>query len=372
MDEHGVHGKEIVLTVLDRTVEKGPLMNVGEDSSASVKQPRNKQYFSRSGNVFYGTTLRWVLFDGSIPKGAVSIWNDYTNRQDYTCMERGCGAGYYHPSYGPYCYYPESNREHGTSVFWLLVNEYNFESLTWKPGSNGYVPHNSINTCPGVDVYVGKNHYGLGKVVTKHSAFFLGHDGKEYWYKNYDVLTINKDYLSQKISNVKYIIEQGTYSNQQLTLFFTKVTNNHCASVKKSTTLSKTVSFEHNWEFDITLSTSVSTTATLGIPEVIGMSWGGSSEKSYSWTNGFTQTETNTYSETVEVEVPPNHSCEVAMEGIKMTAKIPFTATVTHHYNNGEKKSATTRGVSDNVVLAQVHTVVKRCEPIESAVPCQS
>uniref|UniRef100_R4G9T3 Uncharacterized protein n=1 Tax=Anolis carolinensis TaxID=28377 RepID=R4G9T3_ANOCA len=370
MDDHCISGKEsVLLTSLEKTVEKGPLVTVvqNEDRNAAVNQTRNNRR-----DIFYETNLKWVWFYQSAPSGAVSFWNSYANRWEYPCWEGGCGAGYYSPTRGPYCYYAESNREHSTTSFKVLVNEHDFESLKWQSDSNGNVPRNSIDTCPGAKVYVGKNQYGLGKVVVKHRSFFIGRNGKEYWYKKYDVLTIYKDYQSQQINNVKYMKEQGIYSNNALTLLTTKVINNNCDSAKKITTLSKTVSFEHRWEVGVALSQSVSSTITLGIPEVIGTSWGFSSEKTYNWNKGFTQTETVTFTETVEIDIPPNQSCEVTMEGITMKARIPFTARATRYYYNGESRSATVQGVSNSDVVAQVHTEIKRCQPIPDAEPCLS
>ncbi|XP_060636653.2 natterin-1-like [Anolis sagrei] len=323
---------------------------------------------------FHGTTVKWVQFEGSVPSGAVSFWNSYhhSRRWEYPCRVSNCAAGYYSPSRGPFCYYPYGDRERGISPFWVLVNEYDFESLKWEWDSYGGVPRNSISTCPGVELYVGRNRYGLGKVDPANTAFFLGYAGKEYWYKEYEVLTINKDYRSQEITNVRYKKEQGTYSSHDITLLTTKVNNHHCKSVQKTTALSKTVSFEHRWDIGISLSETVSCSITVGIPKVIGTSWGFSSEKTYSWNKGFTQSESVTYTETVEVNIPPNHSCEVAMEGTIMKANIPFTASVTRYYHNGERRSATVSGVSKNVVVAQVHTEIKRCQPIPDAEPCLS
>ncbi|XP_003224545.2 natterin-4 [Anolis carolinensis] len=323
---------------------------------------------------FHGTNVKWVEFEGSLPNGAVSFWNTYhhSERWEYPCRVSNCAAGYYSPSRGPYCYYPYADREQGVSPFWVLVNEYDFESLKWEWDSYGGIPQNSISTCPGVELYVGKNKFGLGKVDVKNTAFFLGYAGREYWYKEYYVLTINKDYLSQEITNVRYMKERGRYRSHHLTLLSTKLNNRNCYSVKKTTTLKKRVSFEHRWDVGIALSESVSGSITVGIPQVIGTSWGFSSEKTYSWNKGFTKTESEEYSEAVEVNIPPNHSCEVTMEGTAMKAEIPFTARVTRYYRNGERRSATVPGVNHNVVVAQVHTESKRCQPIPDAEPCLS
>lgn len=159
-----------------------------------MKEGAEEQPSSRSLDVFYGTTMRWAWFPGYAPSGAVSYWNSHANRYEYPCVVSDCSAGYYSSSRGPYCYYTGGNKEYSTSQFQILVNDHYFESLSWRPGSWGNVPSNSINTCSGIRVYVGKNQFGLGKVVSKHQAFFIGQNGKENWYKYYDVLTINKDY----------------------------------------------------------------------------------------------------------------------------------------------------------------------------------
>ncbi|XP_042337808.1 natterin-4-like, partial [Plectropomus leopardus] len=110
------------------------------------------------------TNLEWQTFDGSIPNGAVSIHNGYVGRTDYVA-KYGSSAGFYNPDKGPYCLYPDGKKEHRGSPFEILVNRDNFEFLEWKEDSYGSVPQNSVRISPGIDVYVGKNKYGLGKVA---------------------------------------------------------------------------------------------------------------------------------------------------------------------------------------------------------------
>ncbi|TDH13187.1 hypothetical protein EPR50_G00055350 [Perca flavescens] len=49
--------------------------------------------------------LEWLTWSGSLPNGAVAIYNGYTERTDYVCKYK-CEAGFYNPSLGPYCRYP--------------------------------------------------------------------------------------------------------------------------------------------------------------------------------------------------------------------------------------------------------------------------
>nr|XP_042709187.1 natterin-3-like isoform X1 [Chrysemys picta bellii]XP_042709188.1 natterin-3-like isoform X1 [Chrysemys picta bellii] len=135
--------------------------------------------------------LKWVEWEGSVPRGAVSIWNEEASRTDYVCAEAGCSVGFFNESKGPYCYYSNADQEHRTSNFRMLVNEDNVEVLEWKEGSFGSVPPKSVPSYPGVNVFVGRNRYGLGKVVPRFEAFFLPQNGKEKCYKEYEVLTVN-------------------------------------------------------------------------------------------------------------------------------------------------------------------------------------
>ncbi|KAH0626649.1 hypothetical protein JD844_001740 [Phrynosoma platyrhinos] len=375
VDDPWAIGKEISLTILKQTVKKGPLVTVVPDSDrrAAMNLTENKQPSGRNSDAFYDTNLSWVPFQDIIPSGAVFFWNNYTNRSEYPCKEPGCSAGFYSPSLGPYCFFPYGGKEYKSSQFWLLVNEYNFESFIWEFGRNSNIPPNSVYTCPGTKLYVGRNSYGLGKVDGESKILYIGIDGKEYKYNYKEVLTVKKDYKSQSIKIIQYMQGQGTYGDEPVVLASSQVTNNGCKTMKKSITLSGIILSEHQWDVGISLPQSMSTTLTAGIPEVIGMSWNISSENTFRWSKDSVQIESIKHSETVVVDVPPNHSCEVAMEGIRMRAAIPFTAIVFRNYCEEVPPMyplPTIQGMSHNLVVAQVHTVVKQCQPIPNAGPC--
>ncbi|XP_053120629.1 natterin-3-like [Hemicordylus capensis] len=365
--EQYANGMNVSITVLSRTETKSPLVSLGpskEDGKTLILNRKKRDAFD-------STTLKWVYFQGSIPSGAVSFWNSYAKRIEYPCKVSSCHAGFYNPSRGSACFYPYGDKELQSSYFSLLVNENDLEWLQWQRDSWGDVPSNSVGTCPGGNIYVGRNKYGIGKVDRHNRAFFIGYNGKEWWYKYYDVLIVKKNYRSQKIENVRYKRDQATYSNEDITLVFSKVTNYGCGTVKKSTTLSKAVTFEYRWDISSSVSVSVSTKMTAGIPGVFGAEWSISAEHTFGWSKGSTQSRSTTITETVEVSVPPNQICELSMEGKRMKANIPFTARVTRYYNDGTERSATVQGVSRNVVVAQVHVIVKRCQPILNAPPCR-
>ncbi|XP_070820040.1 natterin-3-like [Chaetodon trifascialis] len=314
--------------------------------------------------------LEWLTWGGSLPNGAVAIYNSYTERTDYVCKYK-CEAGFYNPSLGPYCRYPYGDSEYYAPEFEILANKDNFEFLEWKEGSYGSVPQHSVKTCPGVGIYVGKNKYGLGKVVPQFEAFFLPWEGDEYWYKSYQVLAINRDAYTQHISDVKYAIDEvAIFQYPPETMRISGVTNNECQTVVKTVTISKSTEVETTWNIGRSTMLGITGSITAEIPFIGsgGIELGG--EKTFQFSRGTTLVEELSHSVSVELTVPPNHSCRVRMEGRKVKADIPYTARLSRTYHNGETQWTTILGTYDGVQIGEVRAVVDRCEPVADAQPC--
>uniref|UniRef100_A0A3B1IZF7 Uncharacterized protein n=1 Tax=Astyanax mexicanus TaxID=7994 RepID=A0A3B1IZF7_ASTMX len=315
-------------------------------------------------------SLKWVTWNGSLPNGAVNIYNGYTKRTDYIC-KYNCEAGFYTPSKGPYCYYPYADSEYPASKFEVLVNEDYFEFLEWRSGSYGSVPPNSVRTCSRGDIYVGKNKYGLGKVVPRHEAFFLPWEGKEYWYKKYDVLTINRDTYNQQISHVKYAIDKIVLLNHPPeTIQMAKATNYECSSIEKTVLLEKSSTVEKFWNIGRETRNGTHSIMTGKIPIINPDNVDFTKEQTVSFSKGTTLIETVSHSMSVQVLVPPNYSCAVRMDARRMTADIPFTARLSRTYSNGETHWTTVTGTYDGVKIGEINAVVERCQPIPDAEPC--
>nr|XP_020451000.1 natterin-3-like [Monopterus albus] len=315
--------------------------------------------------------LQWVTWDGALPEGAVAIWNGYTERTDYVCKVN-CEAGFYTPSKGDFCLYPYADREYASSKFEVLVNVDHFEFLEWTEGSYGSAPQYAIKTCPSSDIYVGKNKYGLGKVVTQHEAFFLPWEGKEYWYKKYQVLAINRDSYSQHISHVEYAIDQiKLFHNPPEALKLAKVTNLECRNVEKTVKLEKTSTVEKTW--DIGRETRNGTISTMKgkVPIITpGNVDFTSKEQLVTFSEGTTMVESISHEVSVQLLVPPNHSCAVRMEGRKMKADIPFTGRLSRTNHKGETHWSYITGTYDGVSVGEINAVVERCQPVPDPVPC--
>ncbi|XP_039647058.1 natterin-3-like isoform X1 [Perca fluviatilis] len=321
-----------------------------------------------SSFVFGDSNLKWQTSSGSLPSGAVSIYNGYADRTDYVC-KYGCSSGFYNPNWsGHYCYYPLSGKEHRASSFEFLVNKDNLEFLEWKDGSWGSVPRNAVSTCG--DTYVGKNKYGLGKVSVKHEAFFLPWNGKEHWYKSYQVLTLNKEISSERISNVNYNTNVKVFQHPPETMTKSIISNNECSPVVKRLELSKTYMEEKRWDTSTAITSGVSSSITAKIPFIGSAGIALSVETTKQFSRGTTVVESKTYSVSVEQTVPPNHSCSVSMVGYKYKADIPYTARLSRTYRNGKTTWVYITGTYKGVDVGEVHSVVDRCEPIPNSKPC--
>ncbi|XP_044051116.1 natterin-3-like [Siniperca chuatsi] len=314
--------------------------------------------------------LKWVTWNGSLPNGAVAIFNGYTERTDYVCKVN-CEAGFYTPSKGNFCQYPYADKEYVSSKFEVLVNVDHFEFLQWVEDSYGSVPQYAVKTCPNSDIYVGKNKYGLGKVVTQHKAFFLPWEGDEYWYKWYQVLAINRDSYSQHISHVEYGIDQmELFHHPPEALQLTKVTNLECRTVAKTVRLEKTTTVEKTWDIGRETRNGSVSTMKAKVPILGPGTVDFTKEQTVTFSEGTSMVESISHAVSVQLQVPPNHSCSVRMDGRKMTADIPFTGRLSRTNHNGDTHWTDITGTYDGVSVGELNAVVERCQPVTDAAPC--
>ncbi|XP_070759863.1 natterin-3-like [Enoplosus armatus] len=358
---------------LDPSLEdKVPKITGNGSTTQALPTPEEiENKLNQSSSVsFEETNLQWQTWDGSLPNGAISIYNGYVGRVDYVC-KYGCEAGFYNPDMDPYCHYPYAGKEYEGSPFEILVNKDNFEFMEWKDGSYGSVPPNSVKTCSNRDKYVGKNKYGLGKVQVMHEAFFLPWEGEEYWYKSYQVLTFTKDIYSEKMSDVKYKtdgVEVVKYPPE--TMRKSSITNRQCQPVTGTASLSKTNQVEQRWDTSFSITLGVKSSITAQIPLIGSTGIELSVETTVQFTKGTTYIESTTHSVSVQHVVPPNHSCGVSMVGYKYSADIPYTARLSRTYSNGETTWTSISGTYKSVQIGEVKAEVDPCELLPDPTPC--
>ncbi|XP_014861316.1 PREDICTED: natterin-3-like [Poecilia mexicana] len=310
--------------------------------------------------------LRWEKWNGSLPNGSVSIYNSYADRIDYICKV-GCNSGFYNPRMGPYCHYPNKNKENLSSSFQVLVNEDNFEIVVWKEGSDGSVPKNSIRTCSSEEMYVGKNEYGLGKVDPKDKCFYLPWKGSQYWYRSYEVLT-HMMAEEDLISDVSYFINKAIIIKGLPTTLQSSTTVNHGLSpVIQTVSLTKTTTDERWWDISSSVTVGVTTTISTGIPFIVSGNIEISAETTHTFSGGHTWTEQISHSVTLQLTVPPNHSCTVKMVGYQYKMEIPFTAHLKRTYEDGETRSVIISGTYHGVQVGEIRVEVEPCQPLSNS-----
>ncbi|XP_062294409.1 natterin-3-like [Scomber scombrus] len=234
-------------------------------SSPTLRQKRAASYYNPIPN----SNLRWVYRrSGSrLPAGTVYYGNWYTHRRDYICHCR-CAAGF-HAAGSNTCKYAYGFKEHTCTNFYLLVNKDNFEIFEYKSGSSGSVPKDAIRTCRNVNIFVGKNKYGLGKVDVRNKSFYLPWRGWEYKYRHYDVLVMTRRVKSDRISDVKYNFKAAKKISHPPEVMTKASTSNYqCRTVSKTVHLSKEYSEEKRWDSTTSISVGVTTSFTGKIPFV--------------------------------------------------------------------------------------------------------
>ncbi|KAK2838116.1 hypothetical protein Q5P01_015328 [Channa striata] len=336
-----------------------PLLTV-----AKLRQKRQLQSstFMSDG----GSTLEWVAWNSSLPNDAVSIYNSYVNRIDYVC-KHACAAGFYTPSKGPRCHYVTEGKAYSGSQFEILVNKGNFEILEWKDDSYGSVPPNSVRTCPGENVFVGKNRYGLGKVSAPDKAFYLPWEGSEYWYSYYQVLTTDEDISSQKVYDVKYNTDDSSiFHFPPEVLRETDVSNYECRPVLKTDSLSRTYQLEQRWDFTSSVALGVATSISAEVPLICSVGLEFSTEVTLQLSRGSTVQDTVTDSMTVEFTAPPNHACRAKMVRYKYKVNVPFTAQLSRTYDDGQVRTTSIVGTYDSVQVGRVQAVLDRCRALNA------
>uniref|UniRef100_A0AAZ1X2J9 Natterin-3-like n=1 Tax=Oreochromis aureus TaxID=47969 RepID=A0AAZ1X2J9_OREAU len=337
----------------------------------SVHNFRQKRQVQSSSVVpISDTNLMWVTWNNSLPRNAVSLYTRYTNRVDYICKYK-CDAGFYTPGKGPYCYYPRAKKENRGFPFEILVNKDNFEMVEWKAGSYGSVQKNSVWTCSGKQIYVGKNHYGLGKVSTQDKAFYLPFNKREHWYSNHEVLTISENVISQTIYNVSYSKDRSEIFKFPPEVMHQATMSNHeCHPVVKTETLSKTYQVQQRWDFTFSIKFGAKTTIKAGIPFTVDGTFEVSTEVQFQFTTGTTVTETVDHSAKVQVSIPPNHYCNVTLMAHKYDVNMPFTALLSRIYRKIRVKKLHISGTYHGLQVGEVRAVVERCAHLSSAQPC--
>uniref|UniRef100_A0A8C5R4G5 Natterin-3-like n=1 Tax=Leptobrachium leishanense TaxID=445787 RepID=A0A8C5R4G5_9ANUR len=369
-DNHDDEGKDPTADTIRHNVDLS-MLRINEDDKQEVETIVTEAAPWDSRQLLYNDyiNLKWMEWPGCLPDGAVSIRNDYRGRTDYVCSESGCSIGFYSPSLGAYCFYPNNGKEYRTSSFKVLVNEDNFELIQWQYGSYGDYPINPIGRCP--MVFVGKNQYGLGKVVPESKALLIPFSGLEYSYDYYEVLHLYTNYHTQYIQNVNYLTHRVTYSSDPVKILASStVINNVCQNVNRVVTVSKTTVNDQTWDIKRPTKAGVLSMLNTQVPYFSGQTVTFMSAEEFEWRDGVAQSKIQTHARSVEITVFPNQECDVVLQGRTIYANMPFKAELSRVYQNGEKRSTLIEGMFKNEQTDEVNIIVRSCRRIPNSAPC--
>ncbi|XP_074994944.1 charged multivesicular body protein 2a isoform X3 [Calonectris borealis] len=318
--------------------------------------------------------LKWVTFEGKLPADAVSNWNAYAKRMEYVCSTPvlGCNTGAYVPDRGPFCFFPYGGWERSTRNFKVLVNMGDFEALDWVDSSFGGIPKNAVEGCPSVDVFVGRNRYGLGKVFKTQRAAFVVVDGEEVWYKWYQVLVVKKGPADVTISDVRYNMSGLVEHGEDVTLTQTTVRNEGCRGVRKAVTLEEATEMEHDWDMDQRVFATIRGVLRATLLAFNGTGWEVTNTTNIPWVGGASTSEYVVRTHVVEEEVQPRTVCTVALEGRRLDVHVPFTAQLTRDFGDGQPHHVAVMGWARSRAVVGVWANVKQCWPITDVPPCRA
>ncbi|XP_069571413.1 natterin-3-like [Brachyistius frenatus] len=365
--------------LIDRPEEPGPSARREKTPAFVIRNDTGTRSYGKPYTFNDNPNLSWKRYDGNLHSNAVGIWNDYTQRFDYVCTFNGCELGFYTSLYGEKCIFPRYPDLWSVEYnFRILVNKDDFVFLEWKSGSYGSVPPNSIRACTGNNRnYAGKNEYGLGSLHPEDS-FYLPWvqsfeegtvHGYSTWYRrSYQTLTINTDSYNQKLKDMEYFIDRANIvATPPFEVDQTTVINKDSSNATMTASLSSTKTKTDSWGFSMSTTLSISTTLTVGIPEIIDYSITIGVEQTFQASKETSISTSITTNLQIEVPVPPNTKCTIKMQGRRFTTDIPFKARLGRTYSNGDTKWTTIYGTYKGVQVTDYQAVIEPCEPLPNS-----
>lgn len=76
------------------------------------------------------------------------------------------------------------------------------------------------------------------------------------------------------------------------------------------------------------------------------------------------------HSVSMEIQVPPNHSCSIDITSTTFTAEVPYTGELTRHYKNNERRTTTVTGIYFHQEVTELQTLVNPCTLLRDGKKC--
>ncbi|XP_048042529.1 natterin-3-like [Megalobrama amblycephala] len=247
----------------------------------------------------------------------------------------------------------------------FLVNKDQFENLEWKKWSDikkKQIPFYSIRIC--------KSHY---IAIDKNSITFKTKGDLK---KETQVLTVNYDITGQHFQ-IYYCENQGGKSPGKLEVIKQIIADNrNCDPAKYVVKLDegsdKTKSFLKGITHTAGGALEVSASGT--IATVVQMSGKISGKYDQSRSNSETIASVNKvlHSLSMEVQVPPNHSCTIDILSKTSMVQVLCSGELIRHYKDNEigQRITSVNGTYGNQEVAELKTSVNLCTPVKDEPKC--
>uniref|UniRef100_A0A673WFS1 Uncharacterized protein n=1 Tax=Salmo trutta TaxID=8032 RepID=A0A673WFS1_SALTR len=215
-------------------------------------------------------------------------------------------------------------------------------------------------------LHLGQSCAQLNKCYIFFYIFFL-HLNLQWLSWNGSLLTVAVGIYNSYTERTDYICKHNCEAG-----FYTRGLTANTPTVTESTTFEILTNRDHFEYVEMRvpgtmLGITTGITAKIPLTGSRGVEFSG--EKTLQFNRGTTMVAAHSHSVSVELKVPPNHSCTMYMEGRKLTTDIPFTARLSRTYGNGETQWTSISGVYDAVQIGEIRAVVDRCEPVVDAKP---
>ncbi|XP_073673522.1 natterin-3 [Garra rufa] len=320
--------------------------------------------------------LEWteIKQHSDVPKDAVTLFDKKFKQTYYAARFEDCKPCFYKKD-DKTCWEFVSEGEYklgGTvrnAKISFLVNKDDFELLDWKKSSYGGIPPLAVETCNGY--FFARDDLGLG-YLTENSLMTLG--GKKVNTAENEVLTLNHDIKGQHLTIIKYDTERAETSENAQTLKHFTASNKNCDPVKYQVKLDqgidKTVSFLKSRTH--TVGGTGDTSVSGKVPFIVKINGKLGAKYDYSRLNSKTTSivEKSLHSLSMEVQVPPNHSCSINIESNTFTADVPYTGQLTRIYNNNEIRRTLINDVYSLQEVGEIQAVVDPCIELLNGKKC--
>jgi len=249
----------------------------------------------------------------------------------------------------------------------FLVNKDNFEILEWKSWADinqGQVPFYAVKFCK--SEYISKDSTGLHSVTEK-----VLNQKKNM---QTEVLSVNYDIIRQHLEIAEYVVKEEEKSERVEVIKHFSAQNMNCKPAKHVVKLDHGKDKSRAFLKGRTDTTGEAIEASVSgkILNVVNVGGKRTLKSDQSILNSETESKLDKalHSVSMEIEVPPNHSCVIEIKSKTFFARVPYSGQLIRQYRNGEERTTSITGIYDHQEIADLESFVYPCKPVPDPTRC--